>query len=102
MTPDALGFRKSYRLADVTNEERTMSLTPTATDEGQLEECVDLLDELVNTWDRYPEVVIACALRIHLGALLRAMADNQVCSREDVRQFVLELEHQALGVNHDL
>jgi hypothetical protein len=42
--------------------------------------------------------VMACALRVHLGGLLRAMVDGQICTREHVRQFVLELEQEALGV----
>jgi hypothetical protein len=33
-----------------------------------------------------------------LGGLLRAMVDGQICTREHAREFVLELEQEALGI----
>jgi hypothetical protein len=62
-----------------------------------IEECVDEIDDFIETLERYPEPVIAMALRIHLGALLRAMVDEQLCSREEVREFVVALEQEAIG-----
>jgi hypothetical protein len=62
-----------------------------------IEQCVDEMDDFIETLERYPESVIAMALRIHLGALLRAMMDDQLCSREDVREFVATLEQEAVG-----
>jgi hypothetical protein len=62
-----------------------------------LEQCVDQIDEFIETLARYPESVIAMSLRIHLGALLRAMVDDQLCSREEVREFVVALEREAIG-----
>jgi hypothetical protein len=62
-----------------------------------LEQCVDEIDDFIETLERYPESVIAMSLRIHLGALLRAMVDDQLCSREEVREFVLALEREAIG-----
>ena len=41
------------------------------------------------------------ALRIHLGALLRAMVDDQLCSRQEVRDFVLALEQEAIGATDE-
>jgi hypothetical protein len=58
---------------------------------------VDEIDDFIETLDRYPESVIAMALRIHLGALLRAMVDEQLCGRAEVREFVAALEQEALG-----
>lgn len=69
--------------------------SPASTD---IEECVDDLDQCLSTLERYPEAVLATALRVHLGALLRALVDAQQCGRGEVRQFVLELEREALGV----
>jgi len=63
-----------------------------------LEQCVDEIDQFIDTLDRYPEAVLAFALRVHLTALLRAMADSHACTRGEVRQFVVELEREALGV----
>ena len=62
-----------------------------------LEQCVDEIDDFIETLERYPESVIAMSLRIHLGALLRAMVDDQLCSREEVREFVVALEREAVG-----
>jgi hypothetical protein len=36
-------------------------------------------------------------MRVHLSGLLRAMVDGEICSPNDVRQFVHELEKDALG-----
>jgi hypothetical protein len=37
------------------------------------------------------------ALRIHLAALLRAMLDDQICSRDEIREFLAALEQEAIG-----
>jgi len=65
---------------------------------GTIEECIDELDGCIERLQHYAPPVIAFALRAHLGELLRAMVEGHVCTREHVRQFVLELEHEALGV----
>ena len=77
-----------------------MSSTSDQANDGSIEECLDEIDEFIGRLDRYPPPVLAFALREHLGGLLRAMVDSHVCTREHVRQFVLELEHEheALGV----
>jgi hypothetical protein len=62
-----------------------------------VEQCVDEIDDFIETLVRYPESVIAMALRVHLGALLRAMVDDQLCSRAEVREFVAALEQEAIG-----
>jgi hypothetical protein len=64
---------------------------------ANIEQCVDEIDDFIETLVRYPESVIAMALRVHLGALLRAMVDDQLCSRDEVREFVTELQQEALG-----
>ena len=66
--------------------------------DGTIEECVDLIDEFIAGLDRYPPPVLAFALRAHLAGLLRAMVEGRVCTREHARQFVLDLEREALGV----
>jgi hypothetical protein len=62
-----------------------------------IEQCVDEIDDFIETMQPYPESVIATALRIHLGALLRAMIGDGLCSREEVHEFVIGLEQEALG-----
>lgn len=63
-----------------------------------IEECIDEIDAAIGGLAHYPPAVMAFALRTHLGGLLRAMVEEQVCTREQARQFVLDLEHEALGV----
>jgi phage tail tape-measure protein len=62
-----------------------------------IEQCADEIDDFIETLVRYPESVIAMALRIHLGALLRAMVDDGLCGRDEVREFVAALEQEAIG-----
>lgn len=66
-----------------------------------IEACADDLDDFIASLDRFAEPVIAIALRIHLAALLRTLVEQHVCSREDVRNFILELEQETLGVGED-
>lgn len=67
-------------------------------DAGALEECLDDTEDFIGTL-RYPESVIAMSLRMHLAALLRAMVNSRLCTREDVREFVIAMEQEALGVS---
>jgi hypothetical protein len=41
------------------------------------------------------------ALRVHLATLLQALLEGELCSREDVRDFVRELERDALQYDED-
>ena len=66
--------------------------------ENGMEECLEDIDEFIDTLQRYSDPVIAMSLRIHLAALLRAMVQSRLCTREDVRQFVVALEQEALGI----
>ena len=68
------------------------------TDDNAIEECLDEIDEFMETLQRFPDSVIAMSMRIHLAALLRAMVESRLCTREDVREFVVALEQEALGV----
>jgi hypothetical protein len=45
--------------------------------------------------------VLAVALRVHLETLLQALLDGKVCSPEEVRDFVRELERDALQYSED-
>ena len=76
-----------------------MAIEPTdREDASELEECLDDIEDFIGTL-RYQDPVIAMSLRMHLAALLRAMVDSRLCSREDVRQFVIAMEQEALGVS---
>jgi hypothetical protein len=66
-----------------------------------LERCVDHLSTFVDSLPGYAEPTLAFALRIHLAGLLQALVEHRAWTREDVRQFVLELEQEALGVGEE-
>ena len=66
--------------------------------ESAMEECLEDIDEFIDSLQRYSDPDIAMSLQIHLAALLRAMVESKLCTREDVRQFVVALEQEALGI----
>jgi len=74
-----------------------MPTTSRSNEDGTIEECIDEIDTFVDGLERYSVAVLAFALRVHLSGLLRAMVDGEVCSPADVRQFVHDLEQEALG-----
>lgn len=78
-----------------------MTFTEAARNDGVVEECLDELNELMAGLQRYPPAVLAVALRVHLETLLQALLDGKVCSREEVRDFVRELERDALQYSED-
>ena len=78
-----------------------MSFTDTARDEATVEECLDELDELLASLKRFSPTVLAIALRVHLEGLLEALLEGKVCTREEVRDFVRELERDALQYEGD-
>jgi len=73
-----------------------MSFASTETGEGTVEECLDELDDLIAGLSHYPPTVLAVALRVHLETLLQALLEGQVCTREEVRDFLRELERETL------
>jgi len=72
-----------------------MSFTDIAHTEAPLEECLDELHEFLAALERYAPSVVAVALRVHLGALLQALLAGGLCSAEEVRDFIRELERDA-------
>ena len=73
-----------------------MSLTEAARGAEALEACLEDLDELIAGLDRYAPTVVAVALRTHLEALLQALLESRQCSAVEVRDFLRELEREAL------
>ena len=72
-----------------------VSLTNPRAD-GAVEECLDELNDVLFGLERYAPTTLAVALRVHLSTLLQALLDKQVCTREEIRDFVRELERDAL------
>jgi len=76
-----------------------MSFPDAARTDGTLEECLDELNELMARLQRYSPTVLAMALRVHLEAMLQALLEGKVCTREEVRDFIKELERDTLEYN---
>lgn len=68
--------------------------------DGTVEECLDELNDFMEGL-RYSPTVQAVAMRVHLEALLHALLEGQLCTREEVREFVRELERDALQFESD-
>ena len=64
--------------------------------DGSVEECLDEINDFLAGLRSYPPPVLAVALRVHLEALLQALLEGGVCTREEVRDFCRELEREAL------
>jgi hypothetical protein len=79
------------------NQGGFMPLPTTHSPGESLEECLDELNELLQKLDHYAPDILALALRAHLTALLQAMRQNALCSRDEVQRFMAESARQALG-----
>jgi hypothetical protein len=73
-----------------------MPFANTGPGDGTVEECLDELDDYIAGLSNYPPTVLAVALRVHLETLLQALLEGKICTREEVRDFVKELERDAL------
>ena len=69
--------------------------------DGTVEECLDELEDLLSGLQHYTPTVLALALHVHLETLLQALLEGNVCTREEVRDFVKELERDALQYDED-
>jgi hypothetical protein len=68
---------------------------PTAA-QGAIEECLDEINDFVMTLDRYPPTIVAVGMSVHLRTLLRVLMECELCTRQQVREFVRELERDTL------
>ncbi len=64
--------------------------------EGAVEQCLDELNDFAGRMQHYSATALAVALRVHLESLLQALLEEKVCTREEVRDFLRELEREAL------
>jgi hypothetical protein len=77
-----------------------MSFADSERNDGAVEECLDELNDFLGGL-RYSPAVLAVALRVHLEGLLQALLEGRICTREEVRDFVRELEREALQYEED-
>lgn len=73
-----------------------MSSSEPAVADGSIEECIDAVDGFIASLARYPDTVIAHALQVHLGALLRTLVERGRCTPAQAREFISDLEREAL------
>jgi hypothetical protein len=68
----------------------------TAEDDATIDECIEELDELVMSLDRYPPTAVAIAMSAYLEGLLGALLDEQLCTPEEIRELLQGIESGAL------
>lgn len=73
-----------------------MSLLEESDDDAVVEECIEELDELVMSLDRYPPAAVAVALSTYLEGLLGALLDDRQCTADEVRELLREIESGVL------
>jgi hypothetical protein len=73
-------------------EEAPMFLIDESADDAMVEECIEELDELVMSLDRYPPAAVAVAIGTYLEGLLGALLDEGQCTADEVRELLREIE----------
>jgi hypothetical protein len=73
-----------------------MSLIEKSDDEALIEECIDKLDEFITSLDSYQPAAIAVALGTYLEGLLGALLDESLCTPDEVREILREIESGVL------
>lgn len=73
-----------------------MSLIHESDDDALAEECIEELDELVMSLDRYPTTTVAVALGTFLEGLLGALLDEGQCTADEIRELLREIESGVL------
>jgi hypothetical protein len=68
---------------------------------GTFEECADELSDFVSTLRRYPNAVLAFALRAHLCGLLQALLMHGHWTPAEVATFLEEMQHETLHPDND-
>ena len=68
---------------------------------GAIEECLDEIEDFIDTLQRFSDPVIAESLRVHLASLLRSMVESNQCTGSDVHEFVTTLEREVMGVEEE-
>jgi hypothetical protein len=73
-----------------------MSLQDPTTAAETIEECLDEINDFVATLERYPPTALAVAMSMHLESVLRALLECELCTRQQVRELVQDLERELL------
>ena len=73
-----------------------MSMVDEASDDAAVEACIEELDELVMSLDSYPPAAVAVAMGTYLEGLLGALLDEHLCTVDEVRALLREIESGAI------
>ena len=73
-----------------------MPLVDESDDDAVVEECIEELEELVMSLDRYPPAAVAVAMSTCLEGLLGALLDERQCTADEVRELLREIESGVL------
>ena len=73
-----------------------MALIEESDADSIVEECIQELDELIMSLDRYPPGAVAVAMSTYLEGLLGALLDEGQCTDAEVRELLREIESGAL------
>ena len=73
-----------------------MSLIDESDDDAVVEECIEELDELAMSLDRYPATAVAVAMGTYLEGLLGALLEERQCTADEIRELLREIESGAL------
>jgi len=80
------------KLTIQSRKEILMSLIDDSDDDTVFEECIEELDELVMSLDRFPPAAVAVAMGTYLEGLLGALLDDGQCTTDEVRTLLREIE----------
>ena len=78
-----------------------MSLQDLTIAADTIEECLDEINDFVATLERFPPTALAVAMSMHLESVLRALLECGLCTRQQVRELVQDLERELLGQDAD-
>lgn len=70
---------------------------PKTDDEVIVEKCIEELDAIVTTLDRYPPGAVAVAIGTYLEGLLGALLDERQCTADEIRKLLREIESGILA-----
>lgn len=74
-----------------------MSLVEESDGDAAVEECIEELEELVMSLDRYPPTAVAVAIGTYLEGLLGALLDERQCTADEIRGLLREIESGVLA-----
>lgn len=74
-----------------------MPLIEESDDDAVVEECIEELEELFMSLDRYPPTAVAVAIATYLEGLLGALLDERQCTADEIRELLREIESGVLA-----